>query len=184
MSEGGGPRRHEQHGGSAEAHPLHSKRERQVAVIGSSGVEIDSEMGRLAEEVGRRLADAGVTLVCGGIGGVMEAACRGASEVGGVAIGILPGNSIEEANPYCTHVVATGIGHARNLAVVSSGDVVIAIGGEWGTLSEIGFARAIGRTVIALRSWTLSGREQMESAPGVVPADSARGAVELAMEAL
>jgi uncharacterized protein (TIGR00725 family) len=124
----------------------------------------------LGEEVGRLLAEAGVTLVCGGMGGTMAAACRGASEAGGEAVGI--------------HVVATGIGHARNLAVVSSGEVVIAIGGEWGTLSEIGFARAIGRTVIALRSWTLSGRERMADAPGVLVADTARQAVELALEAL
>jgi hypothetical protein len=99
-------------------------------------------------------------------------------------IGIVPGVSYEEANAHCTHVVATGIGHARNLAVVASGEAVIAIGGEWGTLSEIGHARTIGRTVIALRSWTLSGREGMEGAPGVLHAESAREAVELALEAL
>jgi uncharacterized protein (TIGR00725 family) len=161
-----------------------SDRPRQVAVIGSAVCEPDSEAARLGEEVGRRLAEAGVTVVCGGLTGVMEAACRGASEADGVAIGIVPGNAVEEANPFCTHVVATGIGHARNLAVVSSGDVVIAIGGEWGTLSEIGFARAIGRTVVALRSWELSGRERMQGAPGVLLAESAREAVELALESL
>lgn len=158
--------------------------ERQVAVIGSAKCEPDSEAAQLAEEVGRRLAGAGATLVCGGLTGVMEAACRGAAEAGGMAIGIVPGNSVSQANPFCTHVVATGIGHARNLAVVSSGNAVIAIGGEWGTLSEIGFARVIGRQVIALRSWELSGRERMQGAPGVVPAESAREAVELALEAL
>jgi uncharacterized protein (TIGR00725 family) len=147
-------------------------------------VELGSELARLAEEVGRLLAEAGVTLVCGGLTGVMEAACRGASEADGVTIGIVPGNDVSEANPYCTHVVATGIGHARNLVVVSSGGVMIAIGGEWGTLSEIGFARAIGRTVVALRSWTLSGRERMEGAPGVLYAESPREAVDLALEAL
>jgi len=157
---------------------------RQVAVIGSAKCEPDSEPARLGEEVGRRLAEAGVTLVCGGLTGVMEAACRGAVEVDGMAIGIVPGNSVEEASPFCTHVVATGIGHARNLAVVSSGDAVIAIGGEWGTLSEIGLARAIGRPVIALRSWTLSGRERMGDAPGVLPAESPREAVTFALEAL
>jgi uncharacterized protein (TIGR00725 family) len=180
----GGPRRREQRGGSVEAHPRPSERPRQVAVIGSSFAELGSEPARLAEEVGRRLAEGSAALVCGGLGGVMEAACRGASEAGGVAIGIVPGDSIEEANPFCTHVVATGIGPARNLAVVASGGVVIAIGGEWGTLSEIGFARAIGRTVVALRSWTLSGREQMADAPGVLLADSAREAVDLALEVL
>lgn len=184
MKSGGGPRRREQRGGSVEAHPRSSERQRQVAVIGSGGVELDSELAQLGEEVGRRLAEAGVALVCGGLTGVMEAACRGATEAGGVAIGIVPGHNVGEANPHCTHVVATGIGHARNLAVVSSGDAVIAIGGEWGTLSEIGFARAIGRTVVALRSWTLAGRERMEGAPGVLLAESAREAVDLALEAL
>ncbi|MDX6609315.1 MAG: hypothetical protein QOF85_1240 [Solirubrobacterales bacterium] len=157
---------------------------RQVAVIGAARCEPDSEAALLGEEVGRRLAKAGATVVCGGLTGVMEAACRGASEADGITIGIVPGHEVSEANRFCTHVVATGIGHARNLAVVSSGDVVIAIGGEWGTLSEIGFARAIGRTVIALHSWALSGRERMEDAPGVLLADSAREAVDLALESL
>jgi uncharacterized protein (TIGR00725 family) len=157
---------------------------RQIAVIGPSRCAPDSGAAQLGEEVGRRLAEAGATLVCGGLAGVMEAACRGASEAGGTAIGIVPGNSVDEANSYCTHVVATGIGHARNLAVVCSGEAVIAIGGEWGTLSEIGFARVIDRTVIALRSWHLEGRERMENAPGVLLAESAREAVELAFESL
>jgi len=157
---------------------------RQVAVIGAARCEPGSEAVLLAEEVGRRLGGAGVTLVCGGLTGVMEAACRGAAEADGVAIGIVPGNSVDEANPFCTHIVATGIGHARNLAVVASGDAVIAIDGEWGTLSEIGLARALGRPVIALRSWRMSGRERMEGAPGVVPAETAREAVERALEAL
>jgi uncharacterized protein (TIGR00725 family) len=181
---GGGVRRHEQRGGSVEPHPLPSERRRQVAVIGPAGAEVGSEAVRLAEEVGRLLGGAGVTLVCGGMGGTMAAACRGAREAGGEAIGIVPGHEVGEANEFCTHVVATGIGHARNLAVVSSGEVVIAIGGEWGTLSEIGFARAIGRSVIALRSWELNGRERMADAPGVLRAESAREAVELAIESL
>jgi uncharacterized protein (TIGR00725 family) len=157
---------------------------RQVAVIGGANCESGSEAARLAEEVGKRLADAGVTLVCGGLTGVMEAACRGAAEADGVAIGLVPGNSVSEANPFCTHVVATGIGHARNLAVVSSGEAVIAIGGEWGTFWGAGSTRALGRPVIALRSWSTSGRERMEDAPGVVPVESAREAVELALEVL
>ena len=184
MNRGSGPHRHEQQGGSGEAHSLGSERGRQVAVIGPSGAELGSEAAVLGEEVGRSLAEAGVTLVCGGMGGAMAAACRGASKAGGEAIGIVPGHEISEANEFCTHVVATGIGHARNLAVASSGEAVIAIGGEWGTLSEIGFARAIGRTVIALRSWALNGREQMEGAPGVLLADSASEAVDLALESL
>jgi uncharacterized protein (TIGR00725 family) len=156
----------------------------QVAVIGANGCEQTSEPARLAEEVGRRLAQAGVTLVCGGREGVMEAAARGAAEAGGTVIGILPGTSGEEANPYCTHIVASGVGFGRNLAVVGSGDVVIAIGGAWGTLSEIGHARSIGRTVVALQSWTLSGQDQMEGAPGVIPATSPEEAVASALAAL
>jgi uncharacterized protein (TIGR00725 family) len=159
-------------------------KQRQVAVIGASGAEEGSEPWRLAEEVGRRLAEAGVVLVCGGGGGVMEAASRAADEAGGTVIGIVPGESPADANPYCTHVVATGIGHARNLAVVSSGGAVIAIGGEWGTLSEIGFARVIGREVIALRSWQLDGRERMRGGPGIAAAETAEEAVTAALTAL
>jgi uncharacterized protein (TIGR00725 family) len=159
-------------------------RPRQVAVIGPARCAPGSEAAQLGEEVGRLLAEAGVTLVCGGMSGVMEAACRGASAGGGATVGIVPGHEVEEANEFCTHVVATGIGYARNLAVVSSGEAVIAIGGEWGTLSEIGHARAIGRRVIALRSWALSGREGMANAPGVVPAETAREAVDLALAPL
>ena len=88
------------------------------------------------------------------------------------------------ANPDCTHVVATGMGHARNLTVVASGEVVIAIGGEWGTLSEIGFARTLGRTVVALLSWTLDGRDRMRGAPGVIPAETAEEAVAAALAEL
>jgi uncharacterized protein (TIGR00725 family) len=157
---------------------------KQIAVIGNGRCEPDSDVWRLAEEVGRRLAEAGATVVCGGLGGVMEAAAKGAAEAGGEAIGIVPTSEIADANQHCTHVVATGIGHGRNLAVVSSGEAVIAIGGEWGTLSEIGFARAIGRPVIALRSWTLKGEGEMESAPGIVvvktPEDAVRAAVDAA----
>jgi uncharacterized protein (TIGR00725 family) len=114
----------------------------------------------------------------------MEAVARGAAAGGGEVIGIVPGDSTEEANQHCTHVVASGVGHARNLAVVSSGDAVIAVGGEWGTLSEIGFARALGRPVVALRSWTLKGEGSMESAPGIVPAVSAEEAIAAALDAI
>jgi uncharacterized protein (TIGR00725 family) len=155
-----------------------------VAVIGSGGCEQDSETALLAEEVGRRLAEAGVTVVSGGCGGVMEAVSRGAAEAGGTAIGIVPGMSVEDANPHCTHVVASAIGYARNLAVVASGDAVIAVGGEWGTLSEIGHARSFGKTVVALRSWGLVGREKMEGAPGVIPVETAEEAVAAALDVL
>ena len=154
---------------------------RQVAVIGAGGAEERSEIWTLAEEVGRRLGEAGVTVVCGGRSGVMAAVARGAASAGGDVIGVLPWTEPGEANPDCTHVVATGVGHARNLAVVGSGEVVIAIGGEWGTLSEIGHARAIGRTVVALRSWSLGGRDRMEGAPGVIPVETAEEAVAAAL---
>lgn len=158
-------------------------RKSQVAVSGG-GADPSAEMLTAAEEVGRGLAQAGITLVCGGLGGVMEAAARGASEAGGEVIGIVPGDDPAGANPYCTHVVAAGIGHARNLAVVASGDAVIAIGGEWGTLSEIAFARRLGRPVIALETWTVSGVGRMEGAPGIEAAADPAGAVAAAKRAL
>lgn len=157
---------------------------KQVSVIGNGDCEQSSDVACMAEEVGRLLAEAGATVVCGGLGGVMEAASRGAAAAGGEVIGIVPGVAVDEANPYCTHVVASAIGWARNLAVVASGDAVIAVGGEWGTLSEIGHARTFDKTVVALRSWGLSGREKMEGAPGVIPVDSAEEAVAAALEAI
>ena len=157
---------------------------RQVAVIGAGGAEEGSETWRLAEEVGTKLAEAGAVVVCGGRGGVMAAVSRGAANAGGEVIGVLPWTEPSEANVHCTHVVATGVGHARNLAVVGSGQVVIAIGGEWGTLSEIGHARSIGRTVVALQSWTLVGRDRMEGAPGVIAAETAAEAVAAALAEL
>jgi uncharacterized protein (TIGR00725 family) len=128
----------------------------QISVIGSS--EGEEALLRSAEEVGRRLAKAGAVLICGGLTGVMEAAARGASEAGGVVIGILPTTSTADANRHITYAIATGIGHARNLAVVASGHAVIAVGGEWGTLSEIAHARKLGRPVITLESWPLRNR--------------------------
>jgi uncharacterized protein (TIGR00725 family) len=127
------------------------------------------------------LGAAGVTVVCGGGPGVMEAVARGASAVGGMVIGILPGADPGEANPHCTQVVATGIGQARNLAVVASAGATIAVGGEWGTLAEVAHARNLGRPVIALRSWEVSGIGEMEGGPGVDAATSAEQAVALAL---
>jgi uncharacterized protein (TIGR00725 family) len=112
---------------------------------------------------------------------VMEAAARGSAAVGGTVIGIVPSDSTADANPHCTHVVATGIGHARNLAVVASGEAVIAVGGEWGTLAEIGFARKLGRAVVALRSWRPSGEEAMAEAPGITQVETAEEAVGVAL---
>jgi uncharacterized protein (TIGR00725 family) len=134
-----------------------------------------------AEAVGRAIAEAGAVLVCGGRGGVMEAASRGASGAGGTVIGVLPTSSPEDANPYVTHAISTGIGQARNLTVAGSGDAVIAIGGEWGTLSEIAFARRLERPVVAIRSWTLS--NQAGTDLGIVEASTAEEAVKLALSA-
>ena len=134
-----------------------------VAVVGSG--EASGELYEKAREVGRLIANRGGTVVCGGRSGVMEAAARGATEAGGTAIGILPDEDREKANDYVSYSVATGTGHARNLAVVCSGDVVIAVGGEYGTLSEIGLALKVGRPVVALESWDLGEHVAVASSP-------------------
>lgn len=157
-------------------------RRTQIAVCGSS--RSDSDLDDLAAEVGRLLAEAGAVVVCGGREGIMSAVSSAAAAAGGEVIGILMADDLDSGNEHLTHVVATGIGQARNLAVVASADAVIAIGGEWGTLSEIAFARRLGRTVVALRSWELDGREAMQGAPGVIPADSAEEAVAAALSSL
>ncbi len=153
----------------------------QISVIGKGTP--DPEVDELAFAVGERLARAGAVVVCGGLAGVMEAVSRGAASAGGTVIGIVPSSETADANPHCTHVVATGVGHARNLAVVSSGDAVLAIGGEWGTLSEIALARALGRTVVAIRSWTVSGPGAMEAGPGIEVVSEPQAAVDLAIQA-
>ena len=134
-----------------------------VAVVGS-GVAT-GDLYEKAREVGRLVAGRGATVVCGGLSGVMEAAARGTKEAGGVAIGILPDEDRRRQNSYLTYSVATGIGQARNLAVVCSGDVVIAVGGEYGTLSEIGLARKVGRPVVVLEGWDLGEHVSVASSP-------------------
>ena len=134
-----------------------------VSVVGSGTASGD--LYEKAREVGRLVAERGGTLVCGGRSGVMEAAARGAAETGGVAIGILPDEDRRKANEFLSFSIATGTGHARNLAVVCSGDVVIAVGGEYGTLSEIGLARKVGRPVVALTSWDLGEHVTVTSSP-------------------
>ena len=125
----------------------------QVSVVGS-GTEHEEN----AETVGRLLAERGATVVTGGLGEVMAAAARGAKSAGGTTIGILPGETRADANPWLDHVVVTGIGHGRNLAVVASGDAVIAVGGRYGTLAEIGFALTLGRPVVVLEpGWQVEG---------------------------
>ena len=132
-----------------------------VAVIG--GGQPSPQEAKLAEEVGRELAKQGVILVCGGLGGVMEAACKGAQSEGGVTIGILPGESRQAANPYVQIPIVTGIGYARNIAVVKSAQAVIAIGGNYGTLSEISHALQSGIPVIGLNTWSLSRNGQQDN---------------------
>jgi uncharacterized protein (TIGR00725 family) len=125
----------------------------QVAVIGSG-----PEHEERAEEVGRLLAERGCTVVGGGLSEVMAAAARGAKAAGGTTIGILPGEARTDANEWIDHAVVTGIGHARNLAVAASGDAVIAVGGAWGTLAEIGLAGVLGRPVVILEpGWEIEG---------------------------
>jgi uncharacterized protein (TIGR00725 family) len=143
----------------------------QISVVGSG-----AEHARRAEEVGRLLAERGCTLVCGGRGEVMAAAARGAKSAGGTTIGILPGTSRAEANEWIDHVVMTGLGHARNAVVAASGDGVIAVGGRYGTLTEIGFARILGRPVVIL--------EPGLEVEGVPRAATPAEAVDLVLDAL
>jgi uncharacterized protein (TIGR00725 family) len=143
----------------------------QVAVVGSG-----AEWEAVAEEVGRLLAERGCTVVTGGLGEVMAAAHRGAKLAGGTTIAILPGESRDPANPWADHVVVTGIGHARNLAVAASGDAVIAVGGSYGTIAEMAFGLRLGRRVVALE-----GAPEVE---GSLHAATPAEAVELALRDL
>lgn len=152
------------------------ERPRYVSVIGQS--ECDQEMAAMGEELGRLLAERGCIVVCGGMGGVMAAVARGVKSAGGVCIGILPTLERTGADPDLTYSICTGMGHARNLAVAASGDVVIALGGQWGTLSEIGLARSVGRRVVLLRSWGITPNEG--EAEGVMRAESPLDAIKLA----
>ncbi|KAB1188345.1 MULTISPECIES: TIGR00725 family protein [Haloferax] len=124
-----------------------------VSVVGGSVVPDPVE--ELAEDVGRLLAQRGHTVVCGGLGGAMEAVCRGAKNAGGETIGILPGEDRDEANEYVDISIATGLGHARNALVVMNGDAVIAIDGSGGTLSEIGFGNVYDRPIAGIRTHNL-----------------------------
>lgn len=144
-----------------------------VSVIG--GGTVPEEQAEVAEEVGRLLGERGHTLVCGGLGGVMEAASRGASEAGGRTIGILPGEDRAAANPYVDVAIATGLGHARNVLVVLNGDAVIAVDGGVGTLSELGFAGVFDRPIAGLET---------HDAPGVEAVDSPADAVDFVESAV
>lgn len=145
-----------------------------VGVIGAGTVSAAGY--EAARRVGQLLAEAGLVLVCGGRGGVMEAACRGCQEKGGISLGILPGANRQEANPYVSLPVVTDMGHARNVIIAHTAQVLIAVEGEYGTLSEIAVALKLGRPVIALGHW-----QQVE---GVMKASSPEQAVRLALDCL
>ena len=150
-----------------------------VAVVGAGEASAAEE--RDAELVGRGLAEAGAVVVCGGLGGVMEAACRGAKAAGGTTLGILPGSRREHANPFVDIAVATGLGEMRNGLVVRSADALIAIGGEFGTLSEIALALKAGKPVVGLATWQLAKRDQAVDA--IAEAASPEDAVTRALAA-
>lgn len=120
------------------------------------GGEADEETCRAAEAVGRGLARRGAVVVCGGLGGVMEAACRGAKAEGGTTVAILPGLDRAEANPFVDVALPTGLGEARNVLVVRAADALVAVAGEFGTLSEIAFALCVGTPVVGVRTWELA----------------------------
>lgn len=143
-----------------------------IAVAGAGAA--DAALAAAAEEVGRRIAEAGAVLVCGGLGGVMEAAARGCVEAGGLTVGILPGGAAAAANPHITVPLPTGLGEARNILVARAGDALIAIGGAWGTLSEVALARKVGVPVVLLRPGLTAGL-------GLTLADTPEEAVRLAL---
>ncbi len=158
------------------------KRKRFLAVIGGS--ECSAQEADFAEEVGREIARQGAILICGGLGGVMAAACKGASSVGGITIGILPGDSRQAANPYVQISIVTSIGYARNIIVVKSANAVIAVGGSYGTLSEISHALQSGIPVIGLNTWSLSRNGQPENSIilAQTPAEAVSKALDLIEE--
>ena len=149
-----------------------------VAVIGGS--RASRQDIETAEAVGRELARRGIVVVCGGMGGVMEAACRGASFEGGITVGILPGESRKDANEYVQIPIVTDMGYARNVAVVKSARAVIAVGGSYGTLSEIAHALQNGIPVIGIDTWSLSRDGKLNKA--IITAENAADAIEKAFE--
>ncbi|HCK99960.1 MAG TPA: TIGR00725 family protein [Candidatus Marinimicrobia bacterium] len=132
-----------------------SEKKKIIAVIG--GRDCDESLYQQAMEVGRLIAEKGAILVCGGRGGIMEAVCKGAAQAGGLTVGILPGDDIKDANPWVTVPIATGIGLARNSIIARTASAVIAIGGEYGTLSEIAYCFQFQIPVFTLHSWDIKG---------------------------
>ncbi len=143
-----------------------------ISVIGAG--TCNNEIYSIAEEIGKLIAQKGATLVTGGLGGVMEAASKGAIEAGGTTVGILPGFSKEDANKYVSIPITTGLSHARNIVIVRSADAVIAVSGEYGTLSEIAVALKLGKPVIGIKTW--------ENIEGLIEAASSQEAVDKAFE--
>jgi len=148
-----------------------------IAVIGNASCS--AEEAELAEAAGEQLAQQGATVICGGLGGVMEAVCRGAKSKGGLTVGVLPGEDSSMANPYVDIPIVTGVGYARNMAVVKSAQAVIAIGGNYGTLSEIAYALKRDIPVIGLNTWSLSRNGQEDGS--IIRVHSAVEAVEKAI---
>ena len=143
-----------------------------ISVIGAGSC--DQDIYKIAGEVGKLIAQKGATLITGGLGGVMEAASKGAKESGGTTVGILPGFSKGEANKYVDIPITTGLSHARNIIVAGSADAVIAISGEYGTLSEIAIALKLGKPVAGIRTW--------DSIDGVIKVHSPEEAVNKVFE--
>jgi uncharacterized protein (TIGR00725 family) len=151
-----------------------------IAVVGPA--DADPDQLAQAEDVGAGIAEAGAVLVCGGLGGVMESACRGARSRRGTTVGLLPGSDRAHANGWVAIAIPTGLGEARNVLIVRAADAVIAVGGGWGTLSEIALALKHSKPVVGLGTWELA--RGGESITGVEAADSPRAAVERALARL
>jgi len=149
-----------------------------IGVIGSTRAEPD--LIALAEEVGSEIAKRSAAVVCGGLSGVMEAVCKGARREGGLTIGIIPSDDKNDANPYVQIPIVTGMGMGRNVMLVKTADVLIAVGGEFGTLSEIAHALNIGKKVIGLRTWRLE-KARDKSIPDLIVATTPKQAVDIAM---
>lgn len=140
-----------------------------IAVIGG-GREARSDVLGVAEELGRGIAEAGAMLICGGLGGVMEAAGRGAARAGGIVIGVLPGSEKGDANPHVTVPVCTGFGTGRNIIIARTADALVAVGGEYGTLSEIAHGLQLGKPVVGIGSWNISGLLSTATPEGAIRA--------------
>lgn len=137
-----------------------------IGVIGAG--DCDESLAAAARLIGQGIAGLGAVLVCGGMGGVMRAACQGAKAAGGLTIGILPGSEPGQANEFVDLPIATGFGEARNLIIIRTAAVLVAIGGSYGTLSEIGFALKMGKRVVGFKTWDIAGVEKAESVDEVL----------------